>query len=396
MFSGPDADKIQQAPGRVSATRANLAAVVVLAVLGSLIVTFRKPLADYAHCWDFNEFYIAGQIIRNGATAEFYDFAAQARFQVQYVGPTAIADMPEEPFLYPAATAVPYLPLAWLSLKAAYAFWIAVNCFLLLVSVRRLQREFVLPQGNWPLVLALLAAPVFIGLVGGQVIFIVLLLYVLALQAMRRERIVLAGFFVGLIALKFQLMVGFVLILVLRRMWKTIGGVIAGGAVIGAVSALMVGWDQMVRYPTFIRNAAYTRHVAFPTFMVNIRGFLALFTGDEPRVWLVAAISVVVIAAAAWAWRDTETGFAVAIIATLLTAFHEYPQELTLLLIPLAIAAERVVWTRERRIAAFLLVPAITFGLFSVGAQGLLGVTCAAVLLGMLFANRRQPAPMSL
>src|SRR5690349_20697158 len=97
MSSGHGGVMVQAVQARPSWLRANAKAVVLLAIVGALMVAFRKPLADYAWCWDFNEFYIAGQMIRHGDTSRFYDFSAQAEYQAKYVGQPEVPGMPDLP-----------------------------------------------------------------------------------------------------------------------------------------------------------------------------------------------------------------------------------------------------------------------------------------------------------
>lgn len=343
---------------------------------------------------DFQEFYIAAQMIRHGDATRLYDFAAQAAYETKYVDPARSVAVPSNPFLYPAATALPFLPLTSLTLNAAWAVWLGVNLLLLLAAIRLLQSELSIPQDHWPLIVALLCAPVISGLWVGQVCFLLLFLYSVGFVAMRHNRLFLAGFAVGLTALKFQLMIGFVFILLLRRCWKFVAGLAAGAFVVAGLSALIIGSRQLLAYPDFLRHSAFHRRVAMPMIMPNLRGLLAVFIGREPPIWLVAAISAVLILWAAKAWRNTERGFSLALIATVLTAYHAYVQELTLLLIPLAAAAHGLQWNRPRAVAILLIVPAVTGILFAVGAEALIGVFSSLLLIGLFAANDKRLAPL--
>ena len=175
--------------------------------------------------WDFQEFYIVAQMIRHHEAGKLYDFATQAAYQMRYIDPSRAVDEPDLPFLYPAATAIIFLPLAWLPLKTAYAVWTLCNLGLLMATVRVLQRHLRIPDGDQPLFVALLFTPVFHCILNGQLSILVLFLYAIGFGLMREDRPLLAGCIIGLAALKFQLIVGFVAVLALRRCWSFVAGV---------------------------------------------------------------------------------------------------------------------------------------------------------------------------
>ncbi len=372
--------------------RDRLVAYLLLVVTAATLMVARAK--QHSPIVDFQQFYLAAQMVRHGDAAKLYDFNAQAAYETHYANPARPVTVPSNPFLYPAATVLPFLPLAWLSLNQAWTAWLGVNLLLLLASVRLLQRELAIPQGEWPLAIALLCAPVLSGLWGGQVCFLLLLLYTLAFVAMRRPWLFLAGFAVGLAALKFQLMIGFVLVLLLLRCWKFVAGAAVGSCVIAGLSALIIGPRQLLGYPDFLRHAAFHRRVAMPMIMPNIRGLLALTAGNEPPVWVVAAISAILIIWAAKAWKNTERGFALAMIVTVLTAYHAYVQELTLLVIPLAVAAQDLEWSSARAVGVLMAVLAVNGILFWVGAAALMSLSSALLLIGLLALQDEWRTPL--
>jgi multidrug transporter EmrE-like cation transporter len=98
--------------------------------------------------WDFQMFYMAAQMIRHGEAAKLYDFSTQAASQMRYVDPTRLVKSPDLPFVYPAATALLFLPLAWLPLTAAYAVWTACKVLLLVATLRLLQRNLAIRKAT--------------------------------------------------------------------------------------------------------------------------------------------------------------------------------------------------------------------------------------------------------
>ncbi|MBZ5616963.1 MAG: DUF2029 domain-containing protein, partial [Acidobacteriia bacterium] len=343
----------QQSPTSPAAKR-----LAVFFFLVGVVVVFTQAHVKWETAtvhWDFQQFYIAAQMLKHGDASRLYDFRAQVEYQARYVDATRIETAPDYPFLYPAATALLFFPTAWMSRAAAYALWTGCNMWFLFASTRRLQRELGLGGSDWLLFSALFFLPVPICLLHGQLSLLLLFLYTHAFALVRRERLFLAGFLVGLAALKFQLMVGFVLILLLRKAWKFVAGAAVGGFVVAAISALVIGWRQLLAYPAFLHSVAYHPRVGMPRGMVNIRGLLDLFGHREPAVWLVAVLSAIVILSAAWFGQDVEVAFALALIAAVVTAYHAYPQEISLLILPIAVAVRRMPW-RPSEVSALLLV----------------------------------------
>jgi Glycosyltransferase family 87 len=355
-------------------------ALFFLAGAAALVMHFHIKLEGPTVRWDFQQFYTVAHMIADGQGSRIYDFSAQAEFQMRYVDASRTVDFPDWPFLYPAATALLFVPLIWLPLNVAYGVWIAVNLLLLWRVVQLLQQEAILPDNDWPLIVAITSAPVVVCLMHGQLSILVLFLYTSSFVLARRNRAFLAGLVVGLAAIKFQLILGFVLIMLLRRCWRFVAGAVTGGAGVAAISALVVGPRQFLKYPEFLHHYAYHPRVAMPDVMVNIRGLLRLAEGHEPGIAIVAAISAAVIVGAAVFWRDEERGFALALIVAVITSYHAYPQELTLLLLPLALALKGLEWTLPRALLALLAFPILTYVPLMLRWHGLTGVLAFAIL----------------
>ncbi len=341
--------------------------------------------------WDFQEFYIAGQMVRHGQSARLYDLATQAAFQTQYVDRSRPVIDPDAPFLGPPATALLFLPMAWLPIMAAYAGWTGVNLLLLVATIRLLQRHLSIPQGDRPLFFALVFAPAYVSLLAGQFSFVMLFLYTLTFVLVRQRKEFIAGTVLGLGMLKFPLVLGFMAIMFLRRRWRFAGGAGIGGLLVVAISALTSGWSALLSYPSFLRTVAYHPHVAYTAGMVNIRGLLWLLTGREVSAWIIAPVSGLLLVWAALSWKDVDSGFSIALIATILTTYHAYAYDLTLLLLPIAVVASQLKWDSRALVAGGLTL-LIIYALASFGLPALVGVLLMSLLLLDLWKTRRKLA----
>jgi len=352
--------------------------LVFLLLLTAILIMKHNARESPARLWDFQAFYLGTEMVSHGEGSQLYDFDGQAAAQMRYVDPTRQVTSPDMPFLYPAAIVLLFLPFARFSMAAAYASWTAIDVLMLVATLRLLQKMLPLPHDNRPVLAAVLFAPVYYCLLTGQVSVLILLLFTLAFYFLLRNQPVLAGFALGLATLKFQVVLGLLAVLALRRMWRVLAGSAIGGSVVAGVSVWITGWRAAAHYPAFLRQVAYHERVAYTPFIVNLRGILWQLLRHEPAVWLVVLLSVAFLILAAVTWNDVATGFSIAVTVSVLTSFHAHYYELSLLLLPVAVLIPRVRWNRALTGIAALIVLAsslILIGrhetLFSVLVEGL-------------------------
>ena len=87
------------------------------------------------------------------------------------------------------------------------------------------------------------------ALLPGQDSILLLFLYGLAFSALATGRAFVAGVFLALALFKFQLVLPFVLVLLLRRQWKAVWDLVLLAFVLLLVSAEVVGWNGVLAYP---------------------------------------------------------------------------------------------------------------------------------------------------
>jgi hypothetical protein len=169
----------------------------------------------------------------------------------------------------------------------------------------------------------------------------------------------LAGCVLALGLFKFQFVFPFIVILLLRRKWPVIRGFALVAVLLALVSIGISGFQVIAAYPRFLFfDSAYQKVAGFnPKYMPNIRGLLYLIVdgrlGKPAFGLLVAIFSALVLWMAAKNWRDEELGlsFSAGLIATLLSSYHLYNYDLTLLLLPIAIVCGELA-TRGRLLSA--------------------------------------------
>jgi len=366
-----------QAPANSTSAR-NGPLLVFLLLLAAILIMKHNDRESATRFWDFQAFYMGAEMVSHGEGNRIYDFNGQAAAQMRYVDPTRQVSLPDMPFLYPAAITLLFLPFAKFSMAAAYGLWTVINLLILVATLRLLQKMLPLPQDNRPLLAAVLFAPVYDCLLTGQASVLILFLVTIAFYFLLRDRPLVAGLMLGLAMLKFQVVLGLLAVLALRRMWRVLAGCAIGGSVVAGVSVWITGWRAAAHYPAFLRQVAYHERVAYTPFIVNLRGMLWQLLRHEPSVWLVALLSVAFLILAAVTWNDVATGFSIAVTVSVLTSFHAHYYELSLLLLPFAVLIPRVRWNRALigvaaliiLISSLILIPRLET-LFSVLLEGL-------------------------
>ena len=364
--------------------------LIVFVVLLTAIFTVQH-FAPINGRWDFESFYLAAKMVRAGDGHRLYDLSTQAAYQRRYIDPARAVTEPDLPFLYPAATTLLFLPLAWLPLTLAFSAWTAFSLAVLVLTVRVLQRHLRIAQNDRPIFAALLFLPIFVCLLHGQLSILVLFLYAVAFSCFKRGNSFAAGVVLGLGTLKFQVMLGFFAILLLRRCWKCLAGVAVGSVPVALLSAAVLGWRGAMWYPLTVTQLAHIPSFDTARSMISLYGFLTTALGHQPPAWLVLILSGGMVLAAALVQNDSELAFSVGMLAAMLVSYHAFLQELTLMLLPVAVIASRI--KRERELVFWfgsaLGTAAIFVSLRSVqaGAAAIL-----ALVVGFLWSVRSRAA----
>lgn len=291
------------------------------ATFAVLLVVHRAGDARY----DFGVFYYAAHMVNGGAGGQLYNLATQHVWQARFHRP------PNLLYYYPPFALIPFLPLAWLPIGWAYAAWTAFSLALLAFNVWLLASYAEAGASDWPWLAALMFMPVSAGLAHGQLSILALTGFVLAWEAWRRGRSFRGGLLLMLAAFKFQLIMGFVVVLVARRKWKELAGVICGAALLLGVSMALAGPHALAHYISFVLQAEGGVG-SEPENMANWRGMAALFGLDSFAVVLMLTATAFLWAARAW--TNLDRGVSVALLASMLASYHMNPQDLSLCLVP--------------------------------------------------------------
>jgi Glycosyltransferase family 87 len=199
--------------------------------------------------------------------------------------------------------------------------------------------------------------PVIMALLQGQDSILLLFLYGLAFSALAAGRTFIAGLCLGLALFKFQLVLPFVLVLLVRRQWRAVAGFATTAFALLLVSAVVVGWSGVMAYPGFVLRLSRSGAQAgiYPRDMPNLRGLVAgsLHLTGRPATLLIVALSIALVALAAHRWRvqpqraqpghQFGLGFSLCLTVTIIASYHLLVHDLSLLILPILLIAELLV-----------------------------------------------------
>jgi Glycosyltransferase family 87 len=327
-------------------------AALFLMVLG--IAVYTRPEAA-----DFGALYTGGLIVRQGRAPKLYDLNEQTRVQESLFKRKGLLL-----YAYPPVVAVLFAPLTRLSYRSAYVVCGALNVLLWVVFLVVLRREMGMGRKLSAdfLILSSLFCPLWIALIQGQVSVFVLVIFALTFVRLRRSQSYSPGFVLGLGLLKFQDVLPFALIFLLRRKWRFVTGFAATGFVLGFLSLAAVGARGAISYVALLTDIVMhpTRGLYAtirPSNMPTVRAFVTALsprTLSERWISVVAmALSVGLLLTIARLWnREERRGnrasfnlmFAAALTSSLVVSPHLNAHDLTPMLLAFVLTISSPQW----------------------------------------------------
>lgn len=348
MFSRPSVSRRQDL---------SLAAIIIaawLAIMATAVSIWLKPWPDILFRADFVSYWTAASMLRDGHASAMFDIETQRAFQENLrasmgtsIGTLSIADL--SPFYNPPVMAYLFVPLTVLPMPLAYVLWNVVSLAMLIAAVA-------LPLCGRPWGTSLGALLITFGgvavtLFEGQAnaIFVLALSFAMLLSVSRRP--FAAGALLGLIWLKPQYAVVFVLVFIVKRRWRELAGMSAIGLALAALSVGAVGSRGVTGYLTVMsRIGGYYPPAGFrisPQAMANWRGLLMnLAPGISETsgyvLMVVLGVATVLLSLRVWrgSWDPASQRFSIQMLVVVLTTIivspHSHFHGTVLLLPPLA------------------------------------------------------------
>jgi hypothetical protein len=397
--------------------------LALLALLAASFAVLAIPLNVMAKDYlvDFTNFYVGGKIVRDGQVNQLYDAGLQQKLEQQ----VAPAGGVFQPYLHPPFEALLFAFVASFSYPHAFLLWAGMNLLVLALLVYLLKFTGLrLTTGAYGIWMALCLVLMLLTLGLGQDALLLALVFLGTFLALKRRWDYLAGLVLGLGLYRFQILLPFAFVFLLRRRWKLFAGFTTMGLAELLISAAMVGWAGLVHYlevlvkvggtsagpwvdPTATVQAMPSLHGAFNTLLGSVLPHKLLFLS-------VFVATLFLLGWAAWEFKSLDhpedpafnLEFCLATIAALLASYHVFFSELSPLLVAgfLMLAYEAA----RKRKGAFgnrhgSLLFVVFLGLFVAGAVARFPIFSLEVIpmLGMMvwlsreLSTLRKPAATS-
>lgn len=322
---------------------------LVFAGLVSVGVAYTLLLASFA--WrgdlvhgDFLVFFSASHLLVTGNPAALYDAAALLAAQQDALNDHAMVRQ-AMPFLNPPHTALLFIPFAALPYPEAALAWAAAQVGLLawIVSRSLQAARHWDARERWFLTAAILAfPPVFISIALGNCSLLMVVCLWMFYHALRAEQPGRAGLWLALGALKPQMWVLMVVLLIATRQWRVLGTAAGLGLGAGFLTTVITGPHIWVDWLQSLARNLHTGEGAAR--MYNIKGLLTGILGDsaftftETVSWF-ALLGAILLTA--WLWRRPELDhggfdarFALTATLALLVSPHANPHDGAWLIVP--------------------------------------------------------------
>jgi len=318
---------------------------------------------------DFSIFYAAGLTIRRGEGAVLYSDTVQRQLQQSFI-PQTLAVRSPLPYNHPPFEALLYLPLTHASYAHAYLIWFLINIILLGACIYLVRPWLFTLATTFPrllFVIPLAFFPVADSLLQGQDSIVLLTLYCLAYVVFLRRKETWAGVFLGLGLFKFHLVLPFAFLLLIKRRWRALTGIVISASMEAVISWAMVGGKELMYYPSYVWqiNRKQLPGIIVPDTMPNLRGLIMGWGMSSVALQLVliaASFLLLMWAAKSWAPGDLDkpeawnAGFSVALVVTFLVGYHSYTHDMTILLLPVLITFDRLLKPEPPRRDVLLLI----------------------------------------
>jgi len=315
--------------------------------------TFFLPQSLHGHT-SFRQLYTAGYMVRTGHSRELYDYNTQKLFQDQLVSRESVL----MPFIRPPFDALVFVPFSFLSYSSAYVAFLVLSLALLGASVRILRQwtNNLRASRKWlPIAIFASFVPIASALMLGQDSILLLTLLSASMLALEKERDFMAGALAGLGLFKFHLLIPLALLLLCWRRFRFFSGFFSVAAALAMISIWVASPEQIRFYAESLLNIGQGRNggaqalLRYPlpiTMMASVHGLVnGLFSAPSTQrtiVTILLAVGIMMwVAIAVPKACPAQWMIPIALTTAVLVSYYLFIYDLTILLLPLAVALNR-------------------------------------------------------
>jgi glycosyl transferase family 87 len=360
------------APGFVLGLNEGMFALLATAILlvSAALWAAHAPNAEKT---DFSLTYVGAKIVHQGLGRNLYDPALQKQLRdslFQHPSPLF--------FEHPPFEALVLSPLAALPFRTAYMIYSLFNAMVWVLMIFLLRPYLPWPrEGLGYLSLWLLFAPLGVALYQGQSSLLLLALYAITFVQLKRGKDFAAGVALGFGLLKFQFVLPFALIFLVRKKWRFLRGFVSTSLFLELLSIAAVGWKGIQQYVRFLltvgsnpQNVSYGSGVDMPTIHGFVYAILGQRIGHTGLNIIVASSSLLLFAFVAARWQSLRGSssfdlmFAAAVATSLVTGSHMFTHDFSPLVLAMFLAMATFSGSRAINHRAMRITMTITVLLF--------------------------------
>ena len=307
---------------------------------------------------DFAAVAIASKLVHDGYGAELYDLNRQLQGQQQMRSHGFLSLSPNEnqelkyPYPYAPFIALLWSPLADLSPFVGIALWNLLNLVAMAIGLWYLLRS--LPIPNLTRTLLLIAAatsfPFINDLEQGQSSGIVLFALAMGLALLRRKHDLPAGLAFGLLVLKIQWLPLLVIVLLWKRRWRSLAGLMGVSFALSLAAVVTMGTAWIPDYISIVLRAQHwARELALdPWYSHSLSGGLTALLGRGTDDLVGHLMTVATLAGAAlllFVWRGKwrpgsarwDGAMSLTMVVVIFTNLQVNTHDLCMLVLPAAL-----------------------------------------------------------
>ncbi len=336
-----------------------LLAIMLLGVVLTIGPNMGKVNANSTRYADFVNFYRMGQIVLSKDRNDIYNPSVQLRYfnnlkAAQHSEQSIFAQYPPPFFLLIA-------PFALLPIAVSFKLWI----FLSVISAVTALVFFMHSLGNVTLrhiALVILAMcnsfPGILGLADGQTSWFMLAVLTLFFWSFFKQKNFLLGLFFTLSLCKLQYSPFLIIPLLAKRKFTALAWAVATSAVIFAISAIILGWPNVIEYIRILFGAESSSNTGvFSNYMISMRGLVSFLTNGKTALIVSLFLMAVSLLPLYFAWLKVQLSSpkaywlsGVTIISALIFSLHVHIYDDVL--IALAAATFLIAWNLNAKLFA--------------------------------------------
>ncbi|HSW87818.1 MAG TPA: glycosyltransferase family 87 protein [Candidatus Saccharimonadales bacterium] len=298
--------------------------------------------------FDIVSFYTGGLIINKGENANLYNINTQYKWQrtISYQTKTFT-----KPFVNPPFVALFFSPFTRFPFNQIYPIFAFFNAGLFLIAFL-----FFIKGQAWLLkdnryvfffIFTLFYMPLYETLLQGQLSFFLFSGIIGSWYAFKHQRAFQAGIALSLFLIKPHLLCIPILLLIWKRQWYALIGLLVSASIVTTISLALVGFRSSVAYLQLLLKSLFNAgdYRMFPQTEPTLRGFLQYLSHTDslasigvPFVIGITLIGVIFFFIWKGLWNVKDEKFdiqwASLIIVVFLTSIHSYYYDFVLLLFP--------------------------------------------------------------